>query len=125
MLAKPIYEALPYSYLLVGALAISKIDSTIAQGLGVLLFLFGSQIYVLRSDNRRTDRASRRKKGIIPRFIYERIPAFYLLSGLLVLKIESTYSPVISLIIISYAAYLAIRRSQYRKHKVVHVDLNS
>ena len=125
MLSKPIYEALPYGYLLLGGLAISLLDSAIAQSAGIVLFLAGSKIYSLRSDNRRTDLKSRRKKGIMPRFIYEHMPTLYLLGALLVLKLEFTHSPVISLVLVSYAAYLALRRSQYRKHKIVKVEIAS
>lgn len=124
MLSKPIYEALPLSYVIVGGLGITLLDSVLAQAACIIIFLFGSWIYSLRSQNRRTDPSKRRKKGILPHYIYEHIPSLYLLTALLIQRVDSTHIPVITLVLLSYAAYLMVRRRQYRKHKVIDIKLS-
>ena len=121
MLSKPIYEALPFCYLSLGSLSFMLLPSIYAQTLGIVIFLFGSHIYLLRSSNRRTDPKRRHKKGWLPAFIYEHIPRLFLLLSLLLLKVDSTTIPIISLLLMSSALYLALRRSLYRKHKTTDV----
>ena len=55
MLSKPLYEVLPLSYVAIGSLGILLFDQAFAQFLAVIVYLWGSRIYSLRSNNRRTD----------------------------------------------------------------------
>ncbi|MGS0709814.1 hypothetical protein ACVBJC_08520 [Shewanella sp. 0m-6] len=99
------------------------LEQTYALLFAVLLFLLGSKIYALRSSNRRTDPKKRRKKGLLPIALYEHTPALYLLMALLLLKLDSRLAPVLSLMLLSYALYIGLRRTQYRKHRIVAAPL--
>lgn len=119
MLSKPVYEALPYTYLAVGSISVMMLEQTYAQLFSILLFLMGSRVYALRSQNRRTDSKRRRKEGKLPAFIYEHTPYLYVLTALLLLKLDSKLAPVLSIILFSYALYIFARRSMNRKHTTV------
>ncbi|MEZ9819174.1 hypothetical protein AB4238_00880 [Shewanella sp. 10N.286.45.A1] len=118
MLSKPFYEALPYSYVAIGSLGILILDQAFAQCLAVLLYLWGSRIYSLRSRNRRTDVKKRRKKGWIPGPLYEHIPAICFLSAILLSQHHSKLAPILALCLCSFALYIFFRRVGYRKHKI-------
>lgn len=119
MLSRPVYEALPYSYIALGSISLMMLEQTYAQLFAALLFLLGSRVDVLRSINRRTDAKKYRKKGKLPAFIYEHTPYLYLLTALLLLKLDSKLAPVLSITLLSYALYIFARRTMNRKHKTV------
>ena len=123
MLSKPVYEALPYTYLAIGSISVMMLEQTYAQVFSILLFLMGSRVYALRSSNRRTDPKKRRRKGLLPAFIYEHMPYIYILTALLLLKLDSKLAPVFSMVLISYALYIVISLAMYRKHKTVTAQL--
>lgn len=118
MLSKPLYEALPLSYVVIASLVILLFDQAFAQCLAVIVYLWGSRIYSLRSTNRRTDAKKRRKKGWIPNSIYEHIPALCFLGGILLNQHNSKVAPVLALCLCSFALYIFFLRVGYRKHKV-------
>ncbi|ABZ75681.1 conserved hypothetical protein [Shewanella halifaxensis HAW-EB4] len=119
MLSRPVYEALPYTYIALGSISLMLLEQTYAQLFAALLFLLGSRVDVLRSCYRRTDSKKRRRKGKLPTFIYEHTPYLYLLTALLLLKLDSKLAPVFSIALVSYALYIFARRTMNRKHKTV------
>ncbi len=120
MLSKPLYEALPYCYIAIGSLSLLIIEQPFAQVLAIIVFLLGSRVYALRSNNRRTDSKKRRKKGWLPTQVYEHIPALCFLGALLSSKLDAKIAPVVGLCLCSYSMYIFLRRLSYRKHKVIH-----
>ena len=118
MLSKPLYEVLPLSYVAIGSLGILLLDQVIAQCFAVIVYLWGSRIYSLRSNNRRTDTKKRRKKGWIPSPLYEHIPALCFLSAILLSQHSSKLAPILALCLCSFALYIFFRRVAYRKHKI-------
>lgn len=117
MLSKPVYEALPYCYVAIGSVTLLLLDQPLAQLSAVIIYLLGSKVYMLRSNNRRTDAKKRRKKGWIPSPLYEHIPALCLLIAILLSKLNSKAAPVFALCLCSYGLYVFFRRLSYRKHK--------
>ncbi|MFT5788692.1 MAG: putative membrane protein YfcA [Shewanella sp.] len=118
MLSKPFYEALPYSYLAIGAFCLFQLEQTLAQIFAVVVYLLGSRVYTLRSANRRTDSKKRRKKGLLPSHLYEYIPSLCLLSAILLTKLDAKVAPIFAICLCSIGLYIFLRRSSYRKHKV-------
>ncbi|RKF14255.1 hypothetical protein DBZ36_16450 [Alginatibacterium sediminis] len=85
MLARPIYEALPLMYLVLGALSIVFLEPALAKIGGLLLFMSGSITWVMRSNaRRRDDFKTHHVQGIfLPEAYYEFFP--FLLLGISVL----------------------------------------
>jgi len=53
MLPRPLYEALPYAYILAGIVTMGGIESPIAIGSGVLLAMAGTLVMMMRNDYRK------------------------------------------------------------------------
>ncbi len=62
MLAKPIYELVPYGYFFLGISCIALANNYVPTLIGVILFLLGANIWRMRSEARRTDHSSQRVK---------------------------------------------------------------
>lgn len=64
-----IYRMLPFSYVLVGIIVATKMDSSIAVGSGALLVFTGLLIWKMRADYRREIAAAkdRKKRSANPR----------------------------------------------------------
>lgn len=95
MIPKPLYEALPYAYFLIGS-GLWLVGSSALEILGgMLLYCASAQQWVLRSNYRRGDRAranivSRRhgssmrpdyRHHVLPRGLYEALPFGYIAIG--------------------------------------------
>lgn len=89
MLPKPLYEALPYVYFLIGSALWISSSNPLEIVAGVLLYFAGAQQWVLRSNYRRRDRVqanlvnSHRRQddhqhGLYPRWLYEMLPFVYI-----------------------------------------------
>ena len=74
MIPKPLYESLPYLYMVIGIAVLVALGNYFAMFSGLMLFLAGSLIWILRSDHRR---ASRKQRGPIPYWLYELQPFLY------------------------------------------------
>lgn len=59
MFAKPIYEILPYGYLLVGFCSLILIEHGLGQFCGVILIVIGLVVHQLRARYRSRERALR------------------------------------------------------------------
>lgn len=92
MLPKPIYELMPYFYLSGGITEIYYLQSTIATVSGVLFFVAGAMIWILRSNHRRCDsQLSRKRDARLPEELYEMLPFLYMLVGALLVTFSTSY----------------------------------
>jgi len=86
VIPKPVYEVLPYIYLIAGSVIIAALPGG-AIAAGLLLYAFGAWLWLVRSDRRRLN--SRHPKSVGSRFywgdsLYELQPFLYILLGVLV-----------------------------------------
>ncbi|GGB59965.1 hypothetical protein K8B83_18065 [Shewanella inventionis] len=118
MLIKPIYELLPYSYMIVGTASIFLLEPSYALAASIVVYLYGAHIYNLRSKNRRTDPKRKRKAGALPETLYGLMPFIYVFSALSLYRFyPKDSSTLFALCLATYGAYLFMRRSSYRHHK--------
>lgn len=79
MLPKVVYELMPYGYMSVGVAEISYFKTLLTTTSGLLFFVAGALIWILRSNHRRTDPVVNRKNANNQSF-YEMKP-FLLIAG--------------------------------------------
>ncbi len=121
VIRKPVYEMLPYAYLLIGVLVIMLLESPLALISGVLFYAAGAAVWVMRSTYRRRNSeqkiTNRRGRFIFPRWIYEYLPFVYIGFGVLLFALFSSalaYVPAAILCIAGSLVWMirAIYRSQ-------------
>ena len=118
MLIKPVYELLPYSYMIVGTVSLFLLEPSYALVASTVVYLYGAHVYNLRSKNRRTDPKRKRKTGAIPETLYGLLPFIYVFSALSLYRFyPRDSSTLFALCLVTYGAYLIMRRSSYRHHK--------
>ncbi|WP_372869719.1 hypothetical protein [Shewanella sp.] len=118
MLSRALYEPLPHACMLAASATLIWHQSILSLSAGLLLFFMGARIYILRSANRRTDPARKRKNGRLPQFLYELFPFACLAFSMLLLSMNGTgWQIVPSLMLISYGLYVLASRTNYRKHQ--------
>lgn len=93
MLPKPLYESLPYFCLVFGALSMIFPTDLLQAISGGILYSSGSAIWIMRSQNRRSDALRTPLKphrylpwheaSLLPEPLYEAIPFIYILIGIL------------------------------------------
>ena len=88
MLPKPIYEAMPVAYLVVGSALVVGSEHVLLFIAGCALFIAGSMIAFFRSEFRRMDNhdSPLHKLVILPEYVYEMLPFSYLLASLLIIR---------------------------------------
>lgn len=119
MLIKPLYELLPFSYMVIGCVSIFLLEPNYALIASVVVYLYGAHIYNLRSKNRRTDAKRKRKSGLIPETLYGLMPFIYVLTAVSLYRFyPRDSSTLFALCLITYGVYLILRRSSYRHHKL-------
>ncbi len=91
MLTKPIYEALPLTYLVTGAGSFLTLEQGYGVLAGLLLYSMGSLLWVMRSNFRRKDknRSPGNKRLITPEWLYEFVPFIYLAMAGFVLSLNA------------------------------------
>lgn len=119
MISRTIYEVLPTSYLILGSSTILLRHETVALMLAVLIFFLGARLYNMRSQNRRSDPARKRQRGVLPFALYNLMPFIFLLSATFLFRFtQSSAMNIIAIALVSYATYILIQRSNYRKHRI-------
>ncbi|MCI2962003.1 MULTISPECIES: hypothetical protein [Shewanella] len=119
MLTKPLYEILPFGYMALGSSSFIALDIDYALVAATVVFVLGARIYVMRSQNRRTDSVRRRKSGYLPEMIYNFLPFIYLIAALAIFKfLPKDLYPILAICLLSYGLYILVRRSLYRRHKL-------
>lgn len=100
MLNTKIYEALPYAYLGSGTLVMLTQTTPLAWTSGLLLFMAGALVWVMRSNHRYRPRQRTRSQGL-PRRVYEAAPFLYMLAGFISLlmwrSLDLTQMPAMTL----------------------------
>ncbi|WP_417763880.1 hypothetical protein [Shewanella sp.] len=119
MLNRPLYELLPYGYMALGGISFMMLEPDYALLSSIVLFILGARIYALRSQNRRTDPAKRRKSGNMPKAMYDLMPFLYVLSALAIFKyLPEKMFPLLAICLLTYGFYVMFRRSMYRRHRI-------
>lgn len=119
MLTKPLYEILPFGYMALGSSSFIALDINYALVAATVVFVLGARIYVMRSQNRRTDSVRRRKPGYLPEMIYNFLPFIYLIAALAIFKfLPKDLYPIVAICLLSYGLYILVRRSLYRRHQL-------
>jgi len=124
MLPTLLYEALPLIYIASGSVMLTTGQSSLTLAAAVLLYFAGAFIWIMRSENRRTDRRTgpSHKFIFLPEALYEFKPFFYLFIGLLLIRNEVFL--IAGALIIFWALFCEIRRSRNRKHQNRHEHKN-
>jgi hypothetical protein len=120
MLPAKLYETIPYAYIAVGCVILLGINSWLAVVSGVLIVFAGAVIWVLRSDNRRSDIKDARNKygGVLPFWFYEMLPFNYgIVAMLLFTGSDNVYFYPSAMIMLVVGIQLWLLRSSYRKHQ--------
>ncbi len=86
MIAKPIYESIPYLSFLFGAGCLLIGNSFISTLLGIMMFFYGANIWRLRSNARRVDHKVNRIRVKKHYYYYEFKPFILLTFGLLIIR---------------------------------------
>lgn len=118
MISRPVYEALPVSYIIIGATSLLTFEQGYAIASAIVIFVIGANIYNMRSHNRRTDPIKKRKYGGMPISTYNFAPFLYLLLAILIFKFyPSDLTPAISIGFMAYSLFILFKRSSNRRHR--------
>jgi hypothetical protein len=119
MLIKPLYESLPFTYMIIGYVSIFLLEPNYVLIASVVVYLYGAYIYTLRSKNRRTDPKRKRKSGFIPETLYGLLPFIYvLIAASLYNFYPKDSSTLFALCLTAYGGYLFLSRLSYRHHRL-------
>lgn len=126
MLPKPLYEGVPYLFLIVGGVVVVLLGGYAAPA-GILLYMLGAWQWVVRSDYRRLNERRPRNSG--SRFywgetLYEFLPFVYILLGLVMLghlqhEVRLVFGPLV--ILVGLALWLM--RADHRSRPPVTLQL--
>lgn len=126
-LPKALYEALPYLYLVVGALLVVGLDSPFVFASGVLFYIAGAGVWVIRSSHRRKNNSrdieNRRGRIVFPEKLYEYLPFLYMGVGILLASLVDHPIAYLSAFVLGFAGALvwlirAIYRSQAQQEVI-------
>ena len=120
MLPTKLYEALPYVYIATGVAVLLSYSSWLALVCALLLTLAGAVVWILRSDNRRSDIRGARFKygGWLPFWLYEMLPFACVMTALLVFAVSSNmYFYPFAMILLGVGTHVWLLRGSYRKHQ--------
>ncbi|MDX1677766.1 hypothetical protein [Arsukibacterium sp.] len=119
MLPTKIYEPLPYSYMLAGLISMVLIPSVLGLLSGLLLFMAGALVWIVRSEHRREDDVfAERKNGPVPFWLYELLPFGCLVSAMVIfiLPLNQFYYPS-AVILLIVGVQLWLTRNMQRRHR--------
>lgn len=120
MLPEKLYEVLPYTYVGVGISIMLGFESMLAVLSGLLITIAGAVVWILRSDNRRTDikGASEKYGGVLPFWFYEMLPFSYVILALIVFVLSNNvYLYPFAMILMVVGIQVWGLRGSYRKHQ--------
>ncbi len=122
MLAKPIYEVVPYVYFFLGVSCIALAKDSVPTLIGIILFLMGANVWRMRSEARRTDHSSQRIKQTKSHYYYEFKPFILFISAFTL--IQWTQNEIISIIsvllCIASLVILIMRVLNRHSHSLLH-----
>jgi hypothetical protein len=120
MLPGKVYEVLPFAYVGIGISVMVGFESWLTVISGILIIAAGAVIWVLRSDNRRSDIKGAREKygGVLPFWLYELLPfGYFILALALFVVSDNIYLYPFAMILLVIGVQLWGLRSSYRKHQ--------
>ncbi len=120
MLPSKLYEVLPYAYIATGVAVLLSYDNWLAVVCALLLTFAGAVVWILRSDNRRSDMKGARYKygGVMPFWLYEMLPFACVMSALCVFAVSGNmYFYPFAMILLGVGTHLWLLRGSYRKHQ--------
>lgn len=120
MLPEKVYEVLPFAYVAAGVGMMVGFESWLLLVSGMLMAGAGAVIWILRSDNRRSDikGASEKYGGVLPFWLYEMLPFSYFMIALTLFVVSNnTYIYPFAMILLVIGVQLWGLRSSYRKHQ--------
>ncbi len=125
MLPLMLYEMLPLIYLTGGAVMLGIGEYWLILFSAMLFYSGGALIWIMRSDNRRTDHdpPNANKKSSLPEWLYEIKPFIYIFLGIMLMRSELHISGFVGgLLFICWGLYCLLRRSSHRHHKLKKVN---
>lgn len=126
MLPGKLYESLPYAYIASGVAVLLADNSLMAVSCSLLLIFAGAVVWILRSDNRRSDIHGARYKygGSLPFWWYEMTPFACVMLAMLVFSVsENMYVYPFAVLLLGSGTHMWLLRSSYRKHQRPQVKL--
>lgn len=119
MFPKGIYEVLPYTYMSVGIVEIGFVESIMATISGVVLFLAGAIVWVMRSNARRTDPVTTRRNTNSGEILYELKPFILIMLGAMVITYFNYWMvyPIAGLVCL-LGFYIILIRNTHRHRRV-------
>ncbi|AXV66080.1 hypothetical protein D0907_12755 [Pseudoalteromonas lipolytica] len=122
MLAKPLYEAAPYGYFILGISCITLANNVVPTVIGIVLFLLGANIWRMRSNARRTDHSSQRVNQRKLYYYYEFKPFIVFIAAYTL--IQWTQNELVSvigvLLCITAVVILVMRILNRHSHSILH-----
>jgi len=119
MIPKTIYELLPYGYMSAGVAEIGYFKTLLSTGSGLLFFMAGAFVWVLRSNNRRTDPESTRKLSGKTQGIYELKPFILIMIGVLLMTWMNYWVVTpLAAVVVMFGIYILFLRLSYRSKRV-------
>ncbi|MCW8884297.1 MAG: hypothetical protein OQK12_03455 [Motiliproteus sp.] len=95
VIQKPVYEVLPYVYIVIGILVVIALDSPLTYLSGALFYTAGSAVWVMRSayrrKNSRKEVSNRQGRVLFPEKVYEYLPFFYIAVGIMLVVTFDTW----------------------------------
>ena len=117
MVPGKVYEILPYAYIAAGVTVPLLLKSWLGLFSGVLLMVLGAVVWVMRSDNRRSDGFRNHNHGSMPFWLYECLPFSYGIAAVLIFMLsENIYLFPSAAILLVVGLQLWFMRGLYRKH---------
>lgn len=112
LLPKNLYEVLPYTYMTAGVAEIGLFDSILAMSSGILMFIAGALVWILRSNYRRVD-AGYAKHSATKQGFYELKPFCLIALGVVVIQTvdvnSASFFASLAILVGSYIWYLRIQ----------------
>ncbi len=86
-LSKPIYEKLPFVYLIIGLYLFFKFDLVASNISAFVLYWAAALVWIKRSDSRRLTRIKQTVQSVrMPQMFYEFLPFFFIAISLIIVK---------------------------------------
>jgi hypothetical protein len=120
MLPVKVYEVLPFAYVGIGIGIMVGFESWLMLISGMLIAAAGAVIWILRSNNRRSDIKGAREKygGALPFWVYELLPfSYFILALMLFVVSDNIYLYPFAMIMLVIGVQLWGLRSSYRRHQ--------
>lgn len=122
MLPKVIYELIPYFYMSAGVAEISYFHTRVSTVLGLVIFLVGTFIWIIRSEHRRQDPKVTRKERGLNNTLYEAKPFLLILCGVVANTWTTNWAIYpLALCFMLLGIYFVFLRTQHRSRRRLYI----